>query len=288
MARRGTFNFLVSGSGDLLDDAENIRLLRQMWLDRNLIDGIDLGPGRDSGDFVYGAWHSSCHLVAGKCVRQTLDGRLLLLEISHEGARDLYYASVSVRGPGGIEHYRLDTNNGRALIENSKLLGYIEGASRGRITARGVNDTPDLFNGWRRQDYDQPPNMENRDGGPVWEHWCTTRDIRASCGVGSSVISAYISLTSAAGDLFPATVARGRTSYHHPDQLNAMITAGFTTLQSASWDTRPISIPNAQKLLLYEATYTAALQAIEQLAWDVAKPRYYMFSRRINSWDPRR
>ncbi len=104
MAQRGTFNFLVSDSGDLLDDAENIKLLRRLWLDRNLIDGVDLGPGRDSRDFYYGGWHSSCHLVAGRCVRQTLDGRLLLLEISHDGGRDLYYASVSVKSPGDIEH----------------------------------------------------------------------------------------------------------------------------------------------------------------------------------------
>jgi hypothetical protein len=106
--------------------------------------------------------------------------------------------------------------------------------------------------------------------------------------VGSSVLSAYISLAAAAGDLFPATVARGRTAHHHPEQLDAMITAGFTTAQSASWDTRPIAIPDAEQLLLYEATYTDALRAIEQLAWDAAEPRYYMFSRRINSWDTRR
>lgn len=288
MAQRGTFNFLVSDSGDLLDNAENIELLRRLWLDRNLIDGVDLGPGRNSRDFYYGGWHSSCHLVAGKCVRQTLDGRLLLLEISHDGGRDLYYASVSVKSPGGIEHFKMDTDESRALLENSKLLGYIEGASRGHITARGVLDTPDLFNGWLRQNYEQPADRENQDGGPVWEHWCTTRDLRASCDVGSSVLSAYISLAAAAGDLFPAMVARGRTSYHHPEQLDAMITAGFTTAQSASWDMSPIPIPDAQKLLFYEATYTDALQAIEQLVWDAAEPRYYMFSRRINSWDPRR
>lgn len=286
MAKRGTYKFLVSDSGDLLDNPENIELLRRLWLDRNLINGVNLGPGRDSRDFTYGGWHSSCHLVAGRCVRQTSDGRLLLLEISHEGGRDIYYASVSVKSPGGVEHFRMDTDQGRDLLENSKLLGYIEGASKGHTTARGVNDTPDLFNGWLRQDYDQPARG-NQDGGPVWEHWCTTRDIRASCEVGSSVISAYISLAAAAGDLFPATVARGRTSYHHPDQLNAMITTGFTTARSASWDTSPIPIPRAQQLLLYEATYTNALQAIEQLVWDAAKPRYYMFSRRINSWDPR-
>jgi hypothetical protein len=286
MVQRGTLNFLVSDSGGLLDNAENIELLRRMWLDRDLIDGDDLGPGRDAGDFTYGGWHSSCHLVAGRCVRQTLDGRLLLLEISHEGDRDIYYASVSVKNPGGVEHYKMDTDQGRALLENSKLLGYIEGASKGHITARGVLDTPDLFNGWLRQVYNQPANG-NQDGGPVWEHWCTTRDIRTSCEVGSSVISAYISLTAAAGDLFPATVARGRKAHNHPVQLDAMITAGFTTAQSASWDTSPIPIPDAQQLLLYEATYAAALQAIEQLDWDAAEPRYYMFSRRIGSWDPR-
>jgi hypothetical protein len=66
---RGTFDFEVTASGDLVDSTANVEALRKIWLDRSMVNGADLGPG-DEGDFDNGAWHVACHLIGAGGVRQ--------------------------------------------------------------------------------------------------------------------------------------------------------------------------------------------------------------------------
>lgn len=278
---RGSFGFEVTPDGDLLNDARNVERLRRLWLDPDLLVGNDLGPG-DRGDFDHGAWHVSCHLLGAGGVRRSADGELQWLEVSHDGARDEYFASVTVKEGGRAVTHRLDSAPGREAIEGSALLGFVEGNSTGRISARGVQDAPAAFNLWRRQDFDRPAGSKE-DGGKVWEHWCTTRDIRTGSRAGTSVLTAYVSLVAALGDRFPASVARGRTVYGHPRQLAAMVRAGFVGRASALWSGAPEALPARAATLLDEADPRAALEAAEILAWSNV-PKYYMYRRRMGRW----
>jgi hypothetical protein len=282
---RGAFQFDVTEAGDLLNTPENVEALRQLWLNRTLVTGRDLGPG-NPGDFDVGAWHVACHLAGAGGVRRTRNGALLWLEISHDPALDEYYASVTVERSGAPETLGLDSTEGRALLQGSILLGFVEGSSTGRISARGVNDPPDLFNRWQRQDFDQPIASQGN-GGKVWEHWCTLRDIRASHRIGTSVLAAYVSLAGALGDRFAPTVARGRRQYGHPVQLAAMVHAGFTAKASALWNTTPVPIPRAVEPLFLQGEPPQALEAVARLDWSRG-PLYYMFKRRIRHWSPAR
>ena len=278
---RGILGFEVTPAGNLADCAENVERLSKLWLDRSRVDGDDLGPG-DPGDFDFGAWHIACHLVAAGGVRRSTDGRLLWLEISHHGATDSYFPSVTVHNDGTAHTVAITSAEGRLLLRNSTLLGFVEGNSLGRTSARAVNDSPTRFNGWRRQDFDQPAGS-GEDGGKVWEHWCTTRDIRPSSIIGSSVLTAYISLVSSLGDRFVAAVARGRRDYYHPKQLAELVRAGFVGEASALWEATPTAIPESVESLLIDAQPDAALRAIEQVDW-ANSPRYHMFTRRIDRW----
>jgi hypothetical protein len=279
--KRGTFGFDVNAGSDLQDNAENVERLRRLWLDRSMIDGRDLGPG-NSGDFDHGAWHVACHVVAAGGARRAADGRMLWLELSHDSRTDTYFASVTATEGGGPETRRLDSAEGRALVEGSTLLGFVEGNSVGHISARGARDPSDRFNGWTRQQFDESASS-GRDGGKVWEHWCTVRDIRPAHRIGTSVLKAYVSLMAALGDKFVPTVTRGRRSYGHPTQLCAMVRSGLTSENAALWDVTPDRIPDAAERKLLEATPGDALAAVSALNWS-DPPRYYMFARRIGSW----
>jgi hypothetical protein len=279
--KRGTYGFVVTEDGALLNSAANVDLLRKLWLGRELVEGYYIGPG-DPGDFDHGAWHSSCHLAGAGGVRKTKEGSLLWLEISHDPVHDEYYGSVTKREGKEIKTYRLDSAEGRLAVAGSVLLGFVEGNSKGRTSARNVNDPTNLFNLWRRQDFDQPVESD-LDGGKVWEHWCTMRDIRETSRIAMSVIAAYVSLVSALGDKFAATVARGRRDYGHPEQLCAMIQAGFTSKDSAFWDIMPDPIPAQAEKLLLKADPASELEAVEKLQWG-KQPKYYMYSRKIKSW----
>jgi len=279
--KRGTFQFEVTASGTLLNNARNVELIRKLWLDRSMIQGYYLGPG-DAGDFDYGAWHVACHVVAAGGVMKSAGQKLLWLEISHNPIADDYYASISIRSQDGLQTYRLDSAEGRRAVDGATLLGFVEGNSTGRTSVRGANDSPGLFNLWRRQDFDQPVNS-TADGGKVWEHWCTLRDIRPTSRIATTVLTAYLSLISILGDQFAPTVARGRREYCHPDQLHGLVVSGFTTKISALWDTKPLEIPPAAERLFLEAEPGKSLEATEKLDWS-KPPCYYMFSRRIASW----
>src|SRR5262249_39463741 len=123
---RGSLQFQIDPAGDLLNSATNVQLLQKLWADRTLIHGDDLGPG-DPGDFDYGAWHSSCHLLGAGGVRRTANGRVLWLEIGHDRERDLYFSSVTVRDSAGLQTVPLDSAEGRTLLQQSTLLGFVEG-----------------------------------------------------------------------------------------------------------------------------------------------------------------
>ncbi|HEX9367919.1 MAG TPA: hypothetical protein VF921_14915 [Vicinamibacterales bacterium] len=278
---RGTFQFEVTASGDLVDREANVEALRKLWLDRSMIDGDDLGPG-DEGDFDHGAWHVACHLIGAGGVRRAADGRVLWLEVSHDAARDGYFGSVTAAGAPAT--HPIDSAAGRALLNGSTLLGFVEGNSVGHISARTAHDPPTRFNKWQRQNFNQPVTSD-QDGGKVWEHWCTVRDIRPNHAIAGSVLRAYVSVVAALGDRFVPAVARGRRDYGHPTQLCAMVLAGLTSEASATWDVRPDPIPDAAERQFLEATPRDEAMAAAMLAWD-RPPRYYMFARRIRSWSP--
>ena len=280
--RRGIFGFQVEEGGSLSDSDENVEAIRRMWLDRTKINGADLGPGVSGND---GAWHISCHVVAAGGVRQATDGRLLWIEISYNATLDQYFSTLTVESEGQASTHPLNSPEARVLLQGSKLLGFVEGTSRGHISARGANDDPSRFKGWQRQQFDQPIDSQ-KNGGKTWEHWCTLRDSRFSASViADSVLHAYISVVSVLGDLFPATVARGRRSFSHPKQLCAIIQAGLTSKDSAIWNTIPREIPPSSEQLLLEARPADALKAVKQLSW-ADSPCYYMFRRRISDWSP--
>lgn len=279
---RGIYAFEAAAEGEILNTANNVELLRKMWLGREIIEGYYLGPG-NPGDFTYGAWHSSCHLTGANGVLKNKKGKYLFCEISFDTLRMDYFASVTTKEAGKAVTYRLDSAEGRSLVEDAVLMGFVEGNSKGRISARFINDPPNLFNSWRRQDFDMPVNSDV-DGGKVWEHWCTLRDLRETMPVATSILNAYVSLVSVLSDKFPAIVIRGRRDYCHPEQLCAMVKAGFVTKKSALLDIMPKPIPADAEDKLKTADPDKELEAVELLAWPDKKITYYMYKRKIDSW----
>jgi hypothetical protein len=282
MPLRGSYSFEVNDSGNIIYSENNIKLLRKLWLDRSIISFEELGPG-DPGDFDNGAWHSSCHLVAAGGVCRNTNRKISWLEISYDSQTCLYKPTITFREDNEI--LTIDMNSSRALenLQNSKIVGFVEGTSGGRISAKGIIDSREMFNNNPRQDYDQEPES-TKEGGRVWEHWCTLRDIRDNSQIASSVLSAYVALTSVLGDSFAATVLRGRNEYGHPEQLCAMVQAGFISKESALLEMTPKQIPLNVEAKLKTADPKNAFEGIEMLEWFEEQPSYYMFERKIGSW----
>lgn len=282
MTQRGSSGFdYEASSGRILNTTQNVERLRALWLGREVVSGDDLGPG-DPGDFDFGAWHISCHLVAAGAMFRDAQGQLIWVEISHDPSEDLYYGSATYDAGGEIVTMPLDSAEGRTVLSRAELLGFVEGPSQGRISARSIADPADRFNGNPRQDYDEPIES-TEEGGKVWEHWCTLRDLRPSCAIATSVLSAYVAVVAAVGDHFVAAVARGRREYGHPTQLTALLHAGFISDEAHQWRTQPYEIPSQAQLLFHEARPEDSVQAAAMLEWD-GQPGYYMFPRKIDSW----
>jgi hypothetical protein len=254
--------------------------VRKLFRDGTIING-NWGPG-NFGDFDNGSWHVLCHLAGGSGVLNTRDGRAWC-GITHVPANDTYAATITYRKNGVVTTKPLGEGDGEALADGAECLGYIEGSSVGHISNRNANDPPNAFNRWPRQSFDKEADSD-QDGGVVWEHWCTTRDIRPTSAIGSSVIKAYTTLVSKLGGRFIAAVARGRREHNHPKQLVALVKAGLLTSDEALWNVTPEPIPRAAQELLYEARPGDALEAAQSLAFTPGNQRYFMFQRRIRRW----
>lgn len=282
MRLRGTYNFEVDDFGNILHSQNNVELLRKLWLDRDLIKANELGPG-DNDEFKNGTWHIACHLVAASCVRKTSEGKLILLEISYDNTTQIYRPTLTIRENETIKSLDIKSEEAKNYIKNSKLLGFIEGTSEGKISAVNVNDPLNSFAGNPRQNYDQEPGSK-KEGGKVWEHWSTTRDIRSTSVIGYSVIDSYVVLASVCGDKFVSTISRGRKDYFHPQQLKAMIKSGFVSYESSKLTIKPSLIPNDINLLFQEVKPHSSYQAVEKLDW-TNTPKFYMFARSIDGWN---
>ena len=130
---RGNYEFDVDENGDLKNSADNLEKLRKLWLDRDNIDGDDIGPG-DPGDFDNGAWHVACHLLGGGGVRKLANGKLAWLQVSYNSATDRYFASATVREDKATRIVLLNSAEGRTLLaelETSRL-------RRGNVGRPGV------------------------------------------------------------------------------------------------------------------------------------------------------
>jgi hypothetical protein len=283
MPNRGTYRFELSLNENLVDSPSNLERLRKLFRDGTIIKE-NFGPG-DPGDFDNGSWHILCHLAAGAGVFAR-DGGRLWVGITHKGSSDEYEATVNYRIGSELETVRLDSAAGQDLLRTAIVLGFVEGSSCGHVLARGIKDSPTVFNGWRRQDFDKRVRS-NKPGGTVWEHWCTTRDLRPSNKAGDSLLRGYLTLIAALGGLFVAAVARGRRSHEHPRQLCALVKAGVLSETEATWDTTPLCISKDIQKILYEARPAEYVAAAEKLQWPVGRtPYYFMFTRGIGFWSP--
>ncbi len=280
--RRGDYGFRLTPGGLLQGCPDNVELLLRLWIGRELVSEDDLGPG-DPGDYDFGAWHVSCHLVAAGGVLELDEGALAWLEISYDPVHDTYYPSFTVETDSGFATSPANSPAARERLAGARVLGFVEGTSLGQISARGVHDPEERFSGNPRQEYDQPADS-SREGGKVWEHWCTLRDLRPDESTSQSVLGAYVTLVGLLGELFVAFVGRGRRDYYHPEQLAALVSAGFLSESAANTVTTPRPVPSDAESLLQQAQPAAGLAAAGLLDWG-GLPRYYMFSRRIDRWN---
>ena len=152
MAPRGTLGFDINTAGNVCDYAANLERLWTLFRDGSSIEN-HWGPG-DPGDFDHGSWHILCHLAAGGALLQTARGHAWLA-MAWDGAREIYIATVSFETDGAVEHLPVTSSQGRALLAGARPLAFVEGTSQGHVTARGVQDPADAFNGNPRQEYDR-------------------------------------------------------------------------------------------------------------------------------------
>ena len=157
---RGTFGFEVFPSDELLNTPANVEALRRLWLDRTLVRGPGHRP-RELGRFRRRrvAQQLPRGRRRGRAARR---GRVAALARDLPRSRRRPAISPASPGVGTPRTVKLDSTEGRALLERSQLLGWVEGNSKGHISARGVDDPRDRFNSWRRQDFDKPVEQRPR------------------------------------------------------------------------------------------------------------------------------
>lgn len=281
---RGSYRFEIDAAGRVTTSSANLSKLASLFRDGAAISG-EWGPG-NPGDFDNGSWHIACHLVAGAGVLDSPGGRIWC-GITHDPNSDLYRASIVFRDAGQVRVEQLGSAAATQRLSAAKVIAFIEGSSQGHIAARGARDASTAFNGWPRQRFDQDVSSA-ANGGTVWEQWCTTRDIRDTSSIGSSVVAAYLELVSLLGGRFVAAVARGRREHEHPRHLVALVRAGLLTESEATWDITPVAISPAQQQQLYEAREAECLAASMSLTASAQTQTYYMYQRRIDRWSDAR
>lgn len=257
-------------------------VLRNLLLNWHAIDN-DGGPGTTNNR--RGSWHLFCHLAAAAALYRLPNRCAAWVGILYDKRKRKYVACVCRGNSTGVSVQTLKSKSGRDLIARGVWAGYLEGASRGHILDRSAVDIGDPEKDDRRQDYDQNGNSP-MDGGPVWEMWTISRDIRARNRLGTSLVEAYCDLLAALGGGFAAVVERGRTEpeYGHLRQMCAMIDEGFITPAEALMDIEAIEIPTAVERLLMQATPKAFALAADALAHTQSRPCYFMYERKLSSF----
>ena len=125
----------------------------------------------------------------------------------------------------------------------------------------------------------------DEDGGTVWEHWVTTRDLRSLSRMGTSVLQAYLTLVARLGGRFVAAVARGRREHNHPRQLVALVKAGLLTADEAMWDVAPEPISRAaSRFYCTRLVQPTRSPPPNRSPFTEGRQRYFMFQRRIRRW----
>ncbi|CAG0986471.1 hypothetical protein PHYC_02051 [Phycisphaerales bacterium] len=279
MPVRGRYRFVVDSNGRVASTPQNVRLFRQLLLDWSIIDG-DGGPGTKADG--RGSWHVFCHLAAGAGVFRLPRRGGVWVGITFDQSRRRYAATVCCTTSRGVAAYPLRSSPAATVLRRATWCGFVEGASRGRILDRQAHDPGNPITTDRRQDYDQNPNS-TADGGPVWEMWSASRDIRTPRGAGDSLVSAYLELLSVLGGRFASVVARGRMDpeYGHLRQMCAMVDAGLIEVAEALCDIEPVPIPPAIATTLLEATPSAFAHAAAAIGLIRSTHAYYMYDRRV-------
>ena len=120
---RGSLQFLITPTGDLQNHATNVRLLAQLWADRSLIRGDDLGPGRP------GRLRSRrvAQLLSRSRRRRRAPDDRRPRALARGLAPCVRATSTSPASPyrdsGKPRTVPLDSAEGRMLVEQSMLLG---------------------------------------------------------------------------------------------------------------------------------------------------------------------
>lgn len=274
------YNFQRDAQGRLLETGKNLQEMQKLFLDWDIIEG-DGGEGTKPGDG--GAWHGVCHLVAAGAVGLQKSGDLVWFEVGWNQDKS-QYRTLAVRQDDQSFHIEDITGCGASWADRVRIVAYVEGNSCGAISHKEAKDRGNSDRDDRRQDYNRYPLDFESNGGKVWEHWCTTRDIKSVKGLGCQVLRAYLTLLAVAGAELAATALRGRPYCGHPKQLKACVKAGLATERDASWLGLPEPMPvNAQILFQYSDPLTS-LAACQRLPTAKGKKKYFMFQRCIHLW----
>jgi hypothetical protein len=275
-----SYRFQRDPRGRLLETEDNLEEMRNLFLDWDVIGG-DGGEGTKAGDG--GAWHGVCHLVAAGVLGVQKNAGLAWFEVGWDQKLGRYGALVVRQDGSGVQIENI-TGQGKAWADKVRIVAYVEGNSCGAISNKDAVDPGNSDEHDRRQDYNRFPLDFESEGGKVWEHWCTTRDIRSSGGTGEQVLRAYLTLLAVGGTEFVATVLRGRPYCGHPAQLKACIESGLVTAENASWSGTPEPIPMSAQVLFQYSDPLLSFSACRRLLLADSGRQYFMFQRCIHLW----